>query len=186
MRSLSVFDPTCTVTTAPVTPGLRPGYDLPATEKCWNRGPIVERTYEWSHRSYDWSQRSWVIARAKSVATMSWSCSKPSHTGLTTRLRPTCDRKMLESWANRRKNVRLVAEVVRLVAEVVGDRKGQISRNKVDGHVQTGRATLRPLVPPIDCSMTLRRYRSQNSTIDRTIHRRGPRMIVQSIVYGYH
>ena len=52
---------------APVTPGLRPGYDLPATEK----------------------------------------------------------------WANRRKNVRLVAEVVRLVAEVVGDRKGQISRNKV-------------------------------------------------------
>ena len=52
---------------APVTPGLRPGYDLPATEK----------------------------------------------------------------WANRRKNVRLVAEVVRLVAEVVGDRNGQISRNKV-------------------------------------------------------
>ena len=52
---------------APVTPGLRPGYDLPATEK----------------------------------------------------------------WANRRKNVRLVAEVVRLVAEVVGDRHGQISRNKV-------------------------------------------------------
>ena len=52
---------------APVTPGLRPGYDLPATEK----------------------------------------------------------------WGNRRKNVRLVAEVVRLVAEVVGDRKGQISRSKV-------------------------------------------------------
>ena len=52
---------------APVTPGLRPGYDLPATEK----------------------------------------------------------------WANRRKNVRLVAEVERLVAAVVGDRKGQISRNKV-------------------------------------------------------
>ena len=59
---------------APVTPGLRPGYDLPATEK----------------------------------------------------------------WANRRKNVRLVAEgvrlvayVVRLVAEIVGDRKGQISRSKV-------------------------------------------------------
>ena len=63
---------------APVTPGLRPGYDLPATEK----------------------------------------------------------------WANRRKNVRLVAEVVRLVAEVVGDRKGQISRN-VDGHVQN----LKPAIP---------------------------------------
>ena len=57
---------------APVTPGLRPGYDLPATEK----------------------------------------------------------------WGARRKNVRLVAEVVRLVAEVVGDLKGQICRNKVDGQVQ--------------------------------------------------
>ena len=52
---------------APVTPGLRPGYDLPATDK----------------------------------------------------------------WANRAKNVRLVAEVVRLVTEVVGHRKGQINRNKV-------------------------------------------------------
>ena len=31
---------------------------------------------------------------------------------------------MLESWINLRKNMRLVAEVVRLVAEVVGDRKG--------------------------------------------------------------
>ena len=55
---------------------------------------------------------------------------------VTTRLRPTCDRKMLQSWANRRKDVRLVAYVVRLVAKVVGDRKGQISRNKVDDHVQ--------------------------------------------------
>ena len=36
-----------------------------------------------------------------------------------------------EKWANRRKNERLVAEVVRLVAEVVGDRNGQISRSKV-------------------------------------------------------
>ena len=43
---------------------------------------------------------------------------------------------MLESWANSRKNIRLVAEVVILVAEVVGDRKGKISRSKVDGHVQ--------------------------------------------------
>ena len=36
----------------------------------------------------------------------------PSHTGLTTRLRPPCDRFFFESWANRRKNVQLVAEVV--------------------------------------------------------------------------
>ena len=52
---------------ATVTPGLRPGYDLPATEN----GSIVERTYDWSQRSYDWSQRSWVIARGKSVAARS-------------------------------------------------------------------------------------------------------------------
>ena len=113
-----------------------------------------------------------MIARAKSDAARLWSCSKLGHTGLTTRLRPTCDRQMLESWANRRKSVRLVAEVVRLVAKVVGDRKGQISRNNVDGHVQnlkptipnrsgrtisraTGRATLRLVAPPIDCPLTL-------------------------------
>ena len=51
-------------------------------------------------------------------------------------LRPGYDLPATEKWANRRKNERLVAEVVRLVAAVVGDRKGQISRNKVDGHVQ--------------------------------------------------
>ena len=50
---------------APVTPGLRPGYDLP------KNGPIVERTYDWWQRSYDWWQRSWVIARSISVATRS-------------------------------------------------------------------------------------------------------------------
>ena len=63
-------------------------------------------------------------------------CLSPSHTGLTTRLRPPCDRKMMASWENRRKNVRVVAEVGRLVAEVVGDRHGKISGNKVDRHVQ--------------------------------------------------
>ena len=50
---------------------------------------------------------------------------------------------MLQSWSNRRTNVRLVAEVVRLVAVVVGDRKGQLSRNKVDGRVQN----LKPAIP---------------------------------------
>ena len=84
-----------------------------------------------------------MIARAKSVAARSLSCSKPSQTGLMTRSRPTFDRKMLQLWANRRKNVRLVAEVVRLVTGVVGTRKGQISRNKVDGHVQN----LTPAIP---------------------------------------
>ena len=46
-------------------------------------------------------------------------------------LRPGYDLLATEKWANRRKNVRLVAEVVRLAAEVVVDRKWQISRNKV-------------------------------------------------------
>ena len=54
---------------APVTQGLRPGYDLATTEFFRNRGQIVERTH-------DWSRRSWMIARAKSVAARSWSCSK--------------------------------------------------------------------------------------------------------------
>ena len=47
----------------------------------------------------------------------------PNHTGLTTRLRPSCDRKMLETWANRRKNARLLAEVL-------SDRQGKISRKR--------------------------------------------------------
>ena len=63
----------CVNRRAPATPGLRPGYALPATEKL----------------------------------------------------------------GNRRKNVRLVAEVVRLAAEVVGDRKGQISRSKVVVMIKT-------------------------------------------------
>ena len=56
-----------TVAKAPVKPGLRPCYDLPATKN----GPILERTYDWPQRSYDWSQMWWVIARGKSVATSS-------------------------------------------------------------------------------------------------------------------
>ena len=67
---------------------------------------VVERTYDWLQRSYDWSQRSRVIARGKSVAGRSWSCSKPSHTGLTTRLRPICDRKMLQSCMGKSKKER--------------------------------------------------------------------------------
>ena len=118
--------------------------------------------------------RKGPISRSKVVVMF-----KPSHPGLTTRLRPTYDRKMLQSWANRRENVLLVAEVVRLIAEVVGDRKGQISRNKVDGHVQNWSSHL-------TTGGTTNRLLTENSTIDRTIDLRGPRLIVQSIVYGYH
>ena len=83
-------------------------------------------------------------------------------------LRPGYDLPTTEKWANRRKNVRLVAEVVRLVAEVVDDRKGQISRNKVVVMFKT------------------RSHRAYDQVIDHTIDRRGPRSIVRSIVYGYH
>ena len=136
---------------APVTPGLRPCYDLPATETWANRRKNVRLVAEVVRLVAEVV----VIAMGKSVAARSWACSKPSHTGLTTRLRPTCDRKMLQSWANRRKNVRLIAEVV-------GDRKGQISRKKVDGHVQNWSCH-------ITTGDTTNRLLTQNSTIDRTM-----------------
>ena len=82
---------------------------------------------------------------------------------------------MLESWANRRKNERLVAEVV-------GDRKGQISRNKVEGpvqngscHLTSGRTTNRLLTDITTLSVAEfhdRSYdRSLGATIDRMIDR---------------
>ena len=106
----------------PVKLGLRPGCDLPATDFFWNRGQVVERMYGWSHRS-------WVIARANSVAAKSYVMFKTSHIGLMAKLRRSCDQNYLESQTNRRKDVRLVAEVMY-------DRKGHISRSKVHGHVQ--------------------------------------------------
>ena len=65
----------------------------------------------------------------------------------------------------------------------MGDRKGQISRNKVDGHGQN----LKPAIPNrkrshdqscnLSCHLTTggttNRLLMQNSTIDRTIDRRG-------------
>ena len=59
---------------------------------------------------------------------MVYSCYKAP---ITPGLRPGYDLPATEKWANHRKNVRVVAVVVRLVAEVVGDRKEQISRSKV-------------------------------------------------------
>ena len=161
------------VSKAPVAPGLRPGYDLPATGKCWNRGQIVERMY-------DWSQRSCVIARAKSVAARSWSCSKPGHTWITTRLRRSCDREMLQSWAKRRKNA--MFKTCNLLFQIVSGRT--ISR-------ATGRVTLRPVVPPIDCSLTQNKC-GDVSGVQVTPHmtpdpigRSIPRLIVRSIVGGH-
>ena len=57
---------------APVTPGLRPGYDLRACEKCWHRRQIVE----WP---YNWLQMSWVIMGAQSVVAMSMLMFKTSN-----------------------------------------------------------------------------------------------------------
>ena len=80
--------------------------------------------------------RQGKISHSKAVVMFKTHYHKTQSHRAYARLRPTCDRKMLESWGNRRKNVRVVAEVVRLVAEVVGDRQGKISRSKVDGHFQ--------------------------------------------------
>ena len=74
-----------------------------------------------------YAQSSSMLWRRQPVKCMEVRPKAP----VTPSLRPGYDLPATEKWANRRKNVRLVAEVVRLVAEVVGDRKGQISRNKV-------------------------------------------------------
>ena len=99
---------------------------------------------------------------------------------------------MLEWWANRRPNVRLVAEVVRLVPEVVGDRKGQISINKVDGHVQnwschltTGGTTNRLFIDNIKCGDVSGVRVTPHTTldaIDRTIDRTIDRLWLPLVV----
>ena len=85
----------------------------------------------------------------------------PSHTGITTRLRPTCDRKILESWANRRKNVPLVAEVG-------GDRQGKISRSKVVVMFKTPKVPVTPgLRPGYDLAGT-EKYWNRGQIVERT------------------
>ena len=130
--------------------------------------PTCDRKMGQSQTSYDWSQMSWVIARGKSVAARSWSCSKPSHTGLTTRLRPSCDRKCCTrgqieerkpmtgpqrsyDWSQR--------------SWVIAMGKSVATRWMV--MFKTGRAPLRPVAPQIDCL------------------RRIPRLIVRSIFGGH-
>ena len=114
-------------------------YDLPATEKWGNRRKSVRLVAEVVRLVAEVvGDRKGQISLSKVVVMFKTQSHRAS-----TRLRPTCDRKMLQSWPNRRKNVGLVAYVVRLVAEVVCDRKGQISRNKVDGNVQN----LKPAIP---------------------------------------
>ena len=93
----------------------------------------------------------------------------------------------------------------------MGERKGQISRNKVDGHVQnlkpaipnrkrshdqsckwscyltTGGTTNRLLTDTMKCGGVSGVQVTPHMTsdaIDRTIDRRGPLLIVRSIVYG--
>ena len=63
---------------------------------------------------------AWSIMSIRRWSNIMYS---PNHTGLTTRLRPSCNRNMLETWPNRRKNARLVAEAL-------SDRQGKISRKR--------------------------------------------------------
>ena len=84
-----------------------------------------------------------VVARMQEQPTTWQVYTRQPKAPVTQGLRPGYELPATEKWVNRRKNIRLVTEVVRLVAEVVGDRKGQISRNKVDGHVQN----LKPAIP---------------------------------------
>ena len=68
------------------------------------------------------------VARLQPV----WDCfTSPIKVPVTLGLRPGYDLPATKKWAISRTNVRLVAETVRVVAEVVGDRKGQINRSKV-------------------------------------------------------
>ena len=127
------------ITKAPVTPCLRPGYDLPATEKWANRRKNVRLVAEVVRLVAEVvGDRKGQISRNK-VVVMFKTRSHRAYDQVTTYQRSN----NVGMMANRRTIVRLVAEVVRLVAEVVGDRKGQISRNKVDGHVQN----LKPAIP---------------------------------------
>ena len=73
----------------------------------------------------------WHVCEGLVAYVCDWINAIVAKAPVTPGLRPGYDLPATEKWANRRKNVRLVAEVVRLVAEVAGDRKGQISRNKV-------------------------------------------------------
>ena len=116
-----------------------------------------------------------MIARAKSVAARSWSCSKR----LNPQSRPGYDlhatENMLESWANRRKNVRLVAEVV-------VDRQGKISRIPNLRFQTIDRTNSRRwqglIVRSVARCYDLSCDRAQDATIDRTIGRRPSRLLV--------
>ena len=52
-------------TNAPVTPGLRPAYDLAATEKWWNRGQIEKRNERLVAEVVGPGDRSGKISRSK-------------------------------------------------------------------------------------------------------------------------
>ena len=97
-------------------------------ESCIYRPIAIAYTSCWSNHS---PQANHVWAHRTQQRILNTYCKVIAKAPVTPGLRPGYDQPATETWANRRKNVRLVAEVVRLVAEVVGDRKGKISRNKV-------------------------------------------------------
>ena len=142
----------------------------------------------------------------------------PSHTGLTIRLRRSCDQKKLQSSTNRRQIVertydwshkswviawgKSVATKLMVMFKTCNQLFQIISGRTISHwscHLTTGGTTTnRLLTDTIKCGDVsgvqvthhtmpdARFYRSQNSTIDRTIDRRGPRLIVRSIGYGSH
>ena len=165
---------------APVTPGWRPGYNLPAIEKCWNRGQIVERTY-------DWSQRSWVIARGKSVATRSMVIFKTCNLRFlrigTRTIDGTIGRTMLRlivrsvvrcfDCSYDRSFGATIATIDLRSAVGSNDRSLDQSYHRATDHC-TPRLIVRSVTGCHDCSYD----RSQDATIDRTIGRRPSRLIV--------
>ena len=147
----------------PVTPGLRPGYDVAATKTIWNRRQIVERTHDWSHRS-------WVIARANQSQQGRWSCSKLL----------TCDSKSFRATIDRaigRNSQRLI---VRSVARWCYDWSCDRSlNNTIDRTIglRVQRLIVRSVTGCHECSYD----RSHDATIARTTGRRMQRSIDRSI-----
>ena len=100
--------------------------------------PVLCRLYLPRHKSTFislWQRNPSHMQTKYTICIFSHTLSA-SHTGLTTMLRPSCDLKMLESWANSR----LIA---RLVAEVLGDRVWSWVIVRADQSQQTVQKLLR-------------------------------------------
>ena len=144
---------------APVTPSLRPGYDLPATEKCWHCGHIVAEVVgdrqgkisrskvvvmlkTQSHRAYDQVTiylRSKNVWNRRQIVERTYEWSQRSY--------DWSQRSWVIAWGKSVATRSVVMfKTCNLRFKIVSGRT--VSR-------ATGRATLRTVVPPIGCSLTL-------------------------------